>query len=609
MQNENRAPRARASFAATALVLLFIFLVLALSGCAGLPVNAPGPSENQVTTSWLQDNWGTTSLLIVFVTILIISLVYLLAEFSQSKELHAWAVTEFFQAGMSMLIIFMLILLFSTLSQLSCSLVNLSNPLAPTLPCTSGEQQFLMAETYLSDLRDISLKLTHDSTIHAVKMIGKSTGKFSLVAVDLLPAFFSGFSMRYAAGVDIFSDRDMQIADEAMRLAASLNAQQLFLQYLQASLIPLLLIAGVVLRAIFFTRKLGGLLIAIAIALFTVYPLTYLLFQYSFPISLNVKYNEPTGIGIQYCEDYGDPLIDPNSKIDLATCCPRNDLYVEVPVGVGQKCAAACTAPNPAAPPFAQTACNDACEGYCKDATTPPKALYPSYDLCYRSCAATFLDIAFPCSMDAGCNAFAKANGGDADSAKYRAQARDYAQLNNLFIASCNDYVVSNPLLDPYKTECSTCPSNANADCRITYRKAGISPPSYPNYFDEVLPGLPNACWEDPSVAEACKLCAGYDAAAGDLVTSAADAARLTILPDPEVQKKCTDQTSLTSGAVPALDSNNYVVTGDVIGLAQLIVAGLILPIFNFIITITFIKVFSPLLGGDIEIEGLMRLI
>jgi hypothetical protein len=47
----------------------------------------------------------------------------------------------------------------------------------------------------------------------------------------------------------------------------------------------------------------------------------------------------------------------------------------------------------------------------------------------------------------------------------------------------------------------------------------------------------------------------------------------------------------------------------DVEGMGLLIMVGAILPMFDFILTITFVKGLSPLLGGDVDIEGLMRLI
>jgi hypothetical protein len=49
------------------------------------------------------------------------------------------------------------------------------------------------------------------------------------------------------------------------------------MRFIQAVLFPSLLALGIILRTFFFTRKVGGLLIAIAIGLYTVYPLMYIM--------------------------------------------------------------------------------------------------------------------------------------------------------------------------------------------------------------------------------------------------------------------------------------------------------------------------------------------
>jgi hypothetical protein len=53
-------------------------------------------------------------------------------------------------------------------------------------------------------------------------------------------------------------------------------------------------------------------------------------------------------------------------------------------------------------------------------------------------------------------------------------------------------------------------------------------------------------------------------------------------------------------GAQGELDAKNVGV---------LLVPALVLPLFCIVIVISFIRVFSPVLGGDIEIPGLSRII
>ena len=563
------------------------FALLAL-GCAGLPLNPPGQAEQEVEHSWLEENWASTSLAIVFATLLFLGITYMLSESFNSRELRAWTVAEFFQAGMSALIIFMLVLLFSSLSGLTQALAD---PITAE-PCASGDCHFELAQAYLADVRDVAIELALYTSKRSVSAISKSTFRISLVAVDLIPFMFSGFSIRPYAGYSIYSDRYMLLTDNALRLAASLNAQILFLEYLRQGLVPLLLIGGVVLRSIFFLRRVGGLMIAMAIALFAVYPLLYLLFQYTYTeewlpgmLSMEVSTQELAGTDIIYCEDTANPEYDPD------TCCDRNALYVDYPLAVAGMCDGWCRSrPNPDAPLFAQSACDKECVRACE----------PGDSVCYRTCATTSSNPYFLCSaLDEGgdgtfeCDEYARGptNDGYSDARLYKERALEYLGLEWPEIGVCRDMVVATQ--DPYAAECGDCPSNRQADCRVTFRQTGPADPDY--YENEVLPGLPPACKEG-GAADACIACA-------------ADTAHLSVFPDPEMQRRCSQPNLLSGGIIPSVEEGDFGSQGDIEALGVLVIPGMVLPIFNFIITITFVKIFSPALGGDVDIEGLTRLI
>jgi hypothetical protein len=65
----------------------------------------------------------------------------------------------------------------------------------------------------------------------------------------------------------------------------------------------------------------------------------------------------------------------------------------------------------------------------------------------------------------------------------------------------------------------------------------------------------------------------------------------------------------MEEGIIPALNSASFTSKGDIKAAATLLIAALILPLFNIVITITFAKILSPLFGGDVDIAGVMRLI
>jgi len=572
-------------------LLIALMFALLLLGCTGTPIDEASQSESEIEleSSWLEENWIATALVIVFATFLFLGITYMISESFNSKELRAWTIAEFFQAGMSIIIIVILVMFFSTLSQFT---QTLADPLTAE-PCTTGDCHIVLSQTYLSNVRNVAIELASYTAHRSVSAISKSTFRISLVAVDLIPFMFSGFSVRPFAGFSIYSDRYILLTDNALRMAASLNAQILFLEYIRVGLVPLLLIAGVLLRSVFFLRRVGGLLIAIAIALFTVYPLMYLLFQYTYtsewlpPSSLPnnvdvgnlaVKTTEIEGTMITYCDEPG---------ADSETCCDRNALSSEYPAAIATACAELCLNPNPAAPQFAQDACNTECDRACE----------PDDSDCYARCATISSNAYFLCSSPSlsDCNIYAIDDGGNTDAYKYKDRALEYLGTTYPEIGSCKDLVVLTA--DPYAMECSGCLSTREADCRITYKDYDTG--LLANYEDEVLPGLPMACKQSQEIVDACIACE----------TSPPQAHALTKLPDPEMQKRCAMTDVLGSGIIPTVDSDDFGSQGDIEAMGVLVVPGIVLPIFNFIITITFIKIFSPALGGDIDIEGLTRLV
>jgi hypothetical protein len=101
-----------------------------------------------------------------------------------------------------------------------------------------------------------------------------------------IPALLAyGISIYPYAGVSMISDALGFIFPLLFAWISSFIAQEYFLAIIQSALFPVLLAAGVILRTFFFTRRLGGLLLAISIGLYTVYPLMYLLLSQQYVFS------------------------------------------------------------------------------------------------------------------------------------------------------------------------------------------------------------------------------------------------------------------------------------------------------------------------------------
>jgi hypothetical protein len=69
--------------------------------------------------------------------------------------------------------------------------------------------------------------------------------------------------------------------DFMAKAMVSLKFQEMTLMYIQNGVFPVFLIGGIIMRSVWFLRKLGGLLIAIAIGVYTLFPLLYILCWYT----------------------------------------------------------------------------------------------------------------------------------------------------------------------------------------------------------------------------------------------------------------------------------------------------------------------------------------
>lgn len=85
----------------------------------------------------------------------------------------------------------------------------------------------------------------------------------------------AGFSVVPFAGLSSAADYFSILFDLAVKTMMVIRAQQVMIDFLNYPLFGILLSMGLVLRILYFTRKLGGLLVAIALTMYTVYPMFY----------------------------------------------------------------------------------------------------------------------------------------------------------------------------------------------------------------------------------------------------------------------------------------------------------------------------------------------
>ena len=91
----------------------------------------------------------------------------------------------------------------------------------------------------------------------------------------LLDEKSGGLELTPFAGLSMAADYFSMLFELAVKMMMLVRAQQIFLDYIWYAIFPVFLSMGLILRLLYFTRKLGGLLIAIAICAYVVFPMFY----------------------------------------------------------------------------------------------------------------------------------------------------------------------------------------------------------------------------------------------------------------------------------------------------------------------------------------------
>jgi hypothetical protein len=121
----------------------------------------------------------------------------------------------------------------------------------------------LEVETLLKDAADAGQKM------------GRRSGISGHTLIYPVPTLWGSFSMAWAPQNILHVERYNTILEFYSTLFSSMYSQQFFVKQIVPNAAPYLLFLGIILRSFFVTRRLGGLLIAIALGVMIVLPLMY----------------------------------------------------------------------------------------------------------------------------------------------------------------------------------------------------------------------------------------------------------------------------------------------------------------------------------------------
>lgn len=240
-----------------------------------------GSGSGVYKAGWFSD-WNTAGLLGVAITIAIVAMAAMVGRGFSLPEVKAFADAEMMQAVVSVLLVASLIGLVGFFDLVARQAIE-----AGDLPVACGSEPCYItaAKTYLQTLYDTADQSARTQLSESVSNQKAATFGIS-TQLNFWWLLFAGGTYRPNAGLSIPAERAGAIFEITTKMMASISAQKYFIEVVSFGIAPIFLLLGIVLRGMFFTRKLGGLLLAMAIALFIIYPLTYAFAWYTLNVTV-----------------------------------------------------------------------------------------------------------------------------------------------------------------------------------------------------------------------------------------------------------------------------------------------------------------------------------
>ncbi len=241
-------------------------------------------TEVVINEHWNADGWGPVAAYSLLISVFVVALAYIIAEFLRSPQLNAWAKAELYEFIVSALIIANLFFGLTVMNTL-------------VFEITGGLDHFGVANDYLDQLvRAPSISnmpgirdILGGSQNHEVGDI--TSAYLGLWGIELVSGLADGFQLNFLlssgpelaflrvgfipfAGLKTLTPAVMSLLDMMGIILLAFIAQKALLVLFKETMFTLFLPLGITLRAFPISRRLGSTLIAIAITCYVIYPLT-----------------------------------------------------------------------------------------------------------------------------------------------------------------------------------------------------------------------------------------------------------------------------------------------------------------------------------------------
>jgi hypothetical protein len=316
-------------------ILALVLAAVVLAGCAYPAPIPPAPQFVNFSTIWYGStyNWFGLACIAILMSAFFVSIGYMLGTLFNNPTIINWAKGELLQVFASALIVGGLFWLVAMVNAFSMDIVASIGLTCPTnvvdldladqyaaSTIIGGPCHIMTAQQYLEIMYENLFDMSRDLLVTGSLISAMSN--FSITLEWLPPPWLTVTFVPFAS-LNVIFETLMMCFDMITKTMMLLKFQIYFLNYVWMALFPMLLVLGVILRTFWFSRRLGGLLIAIAIGIYLIFPLGYTLSYYilggTSAGTYVVKINPTAYMSITDDEEaahYTDPLPhDPNDAI------------------------------------------------------------------------------------------------------------------------------------------------------------------------------------------------------------------------------------------------------------------------------------------------------
>ena len=678
-------------------LLLLALMLVFLFGCTqqdNTVTKTQFEEETQASGLEIARDWKLLSVFALILSVMLVAIAYMVGIGMEMPEIKAWANNELSQIIANAIIIASLVGVIVFIDILANAIVlssglNIAECGDVTQSCLQGVTRAYF-ESYVA-AAESGAKSTLMNNVNAAAMANRRIGLYCLTIYCLQVGTTTTIAGHYILDMDMYAI----IFEYYTNLLASMEAQQFFVSEISFNLGPVILAIGVVARSFFFTRKLGGLLIAVAVGIMFFLPGMYI-FDW---ITLDTALAGDRGLDmpdslcpaecklafpLAYIESSGETLENIQSvygafaaedsnlaaqiisgDIEFATGSngtADGESVVSCFYGAYQNCPQICRElPYPSSIPM----CINVSEGVqeaCAQVPIECKVIRYVQDIdeseagkCPASCKVVpplknncdeddCLQSSFDCRQTTYSDLSWRPTKNTPDSAKRAAcnNARDCpANLNAtescVFImpetGNCNDLCGDCPAwcriagadINELPDSCkdggellSSCTNICPDSCKVNITHIESLPGELctdcPDEKRILAPTLPNSYTADSCSQDNCPFDSDHRIAIPRTACETCLFTEESYAYNPPINMRCSDICAPTE-STPVKDAGSYTGIGaeglvgraEIRGVAKLIIPAYLLPMFNIVATLIFIKGLSEMLGGDIDIPGISK--